>query len=179
MRDVAGEGRQQGAVGPAQPQGLLGRAAGEQAVDQPGGEAVAAADAVRARRAGIVGLTYCWPSSHSTAAQSWRLVECTSRSVVATSLMFGYCCDDALDQLEEGVGIELRAWPCTSGPGDAQALLQVFLVADQGIDVADDAADDLLGRAASPPTDGPELGAIVQVEGVRRRRRPARPACLR
>ena len=44
--DVAGEGGQQGAVGPAEAEGFFGRSPGEQAVDQAGGEAVAAADAV-------------------------------------------------------------------------------------------------------------------------------------
>src|SRR5262249_9587601 len=44
--DVAGEGGDQGAVGPAEAEGLLGGPAGDQAVGESGGEAVAAADAV-------------------------------------------------------------------------------------------------------------------------------------
>ena len=45
-RDVAGKGGEQCAVGPAEPQCFFGGAARKQAVDQAGGEAVAAADAV-------------------------------------------------------------------------------------------------------------------------------------
>ena len=100
-----------------------------------------------------VGLTYCSPSSHSTAAQSWRLVEWTSRSVVATILMFGNAFDRRVDHPEERVRVELRLGLLrTSGPFDAEALLQVLLVADQAIDVLDDPPQRLAARC-SPPTD--------------------------
>ena len=87
----------------------------------------------------MVGLTYRWPSSQSTAAQSWRLVEWTSRRVVATSLMLGMLLDHAVDQREERVGVELRL-AVDVRARDPQALLEVFLVADQGVELAGDLA---------------------------------------
>ena len=39
----------------------------------------------------------------------------------------------------------------TSGPGDAEALLQVLLVADEHVDVLDDPLRDLERRARAPP----------------------------
>src|SRR5947199_10268062 len=55
--NVTVEGGKQSAVGPAEAQGFFGGAAGNEAVDEAGGEAVAAADAVEhvdvARRADI------------------------------------------------------------------------------------------------------------------------------
>ena len=85
----------------------------------------------------MVGLTYRWPSSQSTAAQSCRLVECTSRKVVATSLMLG-CCSTTRSISAKNVSGSSFDLACDVGAGDAQALLQVFLVADQGIELAGD-----------------------------------------
>ena len=74
----------------------------------------------------------------------------------------GMLLDDAVDHHEKRVGIELRL-ARDIGAGDAEAFLQVFFVADQRIDVADDPSEHLLARAA-PPTDAQSFGAIVQVE---------------
>ena len=89
----------------------------------------------------------------------------------------GMALDDAVDQREEGVGVEARL-AGDLRPGDAQALLKVFFVADQGIEMAGDAVDDLL--AVLGAADGrPELGAVVEVERRDGARRPWRPACPR
>ena len=84
-----------------------------------------------------MGLTYRWPSSHNTAAQSCRLVECTSRRVVATSLMLG-CCSTTRSISAKNVSGSSFDLDADLGPGDAQAFLQVFLVADQGVEMAGD-----------------------------------------
>ena len=131
--DVAGEGGQQCAVGPAEAERFLRGSPRDQAVDQAGGEAVAAADAVDdvelAGRADVA-----LAVEPKTAAQSWRLVEWTSRKVVATSLMLGCCSTTRSISVKNVSGssfdlaVDVRA-------GDAEAFLQVFLVADQGVDV--------------------------------------------
>src|SRR4051812_22572210 len=43
---VTGEGRDEGTMSPPEPHGLFGRFAGQQSIDQAGGEAVTTADAI-------------------------------------------------------------------------------------------------------------------------------------
>ncbi len=70
--------------------------------------------------------------------------------------------DDAIDHLKEGVRIEFRPRPHI-GTGDAQAVLQVFFVADERVYTGGDASQDLL--SAFQAADGlPQLGAIIQIE---------------
>ena len=102
------------------------------------------------------------PLIHATALQLWRLVECTSRSVVATIFTCGCFFDDLVDHAEERAGIELGLGR-DFRPGNAEALLQVFFVADQHVDVLHDAVQHCDG-ALLAARDVPELGAVVQVE---------------
>ena len=73
------------------------------------------------------------------------------------------CCSTTRSISSKNVSGSSFDLPWTSGPGDAQALLQVFLVADQGVELAGDPLDDLLALLGA--ADGrPELGPVVQVE---------------
>ena len=111
---VAGKGRQQRAVRPAQPQGLLGRTAGQQAVDQPGREAVAAADAAKHvelhRGRGI--LPAIEPHHGRPIVAIGRV---HPRSVVATILMLGYLCNTCSMRWKKAAGSSFD-FACTSGP---------------------------------------------------------------
>ena len=129
-----------GAVGPAEVEGLLGRLAGEQAVDEARREAVAAADAVDdvelARRAHVLACRRARPRRPSRG----RLVEWTSRSVVATILMLREAARRPGRSCSKNVLGSSFDSARTSGPGDPEALLQVLLVADEDVDVLDDRA---------------------------------------
>ena len=134
--------------GPSELEGFLGRTAGEQAVKQAGGETVTAAD----------------PVDHvelDGRADVFLAVEPEDRRPVVAvggvdfpqgggdEFHVRVLIDHAVDELEERVGIELGLMGFDIDPGDAEALLQVFLVADEGIDIADDLLDHLHPRA--PP----------------------------
>ena len=120
-------------MGPAEAEGLLGRPSREQAVDQAGGEAVAAADAVE-----DVELACRADVPLAVEPEHGRPVVAVGRMHLAQGrrhqLDVGMLLDDAVDQREERVGVELRLRG-DFGPGDPQALSEVFLVADQGVDV--------------------------------------------
>jgi len=53
--------------------------------------------------------------------------------------------DDAVDKLKKRVGIALRLGAGNVRTGDAEAFLQILLVADQRIDLAHNAAQHLMG----------------------------------
>ena len=73
--------------------------------------------------------------------------------------------DHPVDHREEGVGIEFRFGLIDRRPGDPQSLLQVFFVADQRVDVGDDAADDFLPlRVAADRR--PQLGPVIEIERI-------------
>ncbi len=136
------------AVRPAQPQGLLGRAAGQQAVDQPGREAVAAADAaehVQLHRGR--GILPAVEPHHGRPIVAIGRVHRAERG--GHHLDVGILLQHLLDQLEEGGRLELRL-PVDLRPGQSQAALQVFLVAEEHVDLGGDAAEDLLARASPP-----------------------------
>ena len=124
--------------------------AGQQAVEEAGGKAIAAADAVVNIQFAGRGDDRSCPSIQATAPQLWWLVEWTSRRVVATILTLGIFLHNFVDHAKEDARVEfgfrrnLRA-------GDAQAQLQIFLVADQHIHILHDAADDRLGAVPARP----------------------------
>ena len=82
--------------------------------------------------------------------------------MVADQLDVGELLDHPVDQLEERLGVELRL-AVDVGALDPQAHLEVFLVADQGVELAGDLAGDLLAPLGAADR-RPELGAVVQVE---------------
>ena len=86
-RGVAGERRDQRAVRPAELDGFLGRLARQQPVEKPGREAVAAADAVVARRARTPARRRPGRRSRPRRPSCGGSMECTSRSVVATTFI--------------------------------------------------------------------------------------------
>ena len=63
----------------------------------------------------------------------------------------------------------------TCGPGDAEPLLQILFVADEDVDVLDDAAEDRHG-AIGAAGGAPQLLAVVQVERHDRARAPSPPS---
>ncbi len=71
--------------------------------------------------------------------------------------------DDLVNHPDEGAGVELVLGG-DFGAGDAEAQLEVFLVADQDVHVLDDAVEDGDGAVVAAG-DVPELGAVVEVEG--------------
>ena len=71
--------------------------------------------------------------------------------------------DDLLDHAEEGRGVKFR-FGFDFRPGDAEALLQVFLVADNDVDVLEDAIQHFDGLFFAAE-DVPQLGAEIEVKG--------------
>src|SRR5919205_1538907 len=173
-RRVAGEGRQQRAVRPAELERLLGRLAREQAVEEARGEAVAAADAVEhveLRGRGDVRLAV--DPGHRAPAMTVRRVHLAQGR--GDDLDVGVHLHHLVDHAEEGSGVELRGLRHVL-PRNAEALLQVLLVADEHVNVLDDARHGL-DRAPLAARNLPELLAEVQVErshGARGLRRPHR-----
>ena len=132
---------------PAEFHGLLGRLAGEQAVEQP--DAKPSPPPTRScTSSSQVGERYVWPSIQASAPQVWRFVECTSRSVVATTLTADTS-RHAIDHLDEHARIERRGGGDLRA-GDAEAVLQVLFVADEDVHVRDDAARISWARGRPP-----------------------------
>ena len=156
-------------MGPAEAERFLGRPAVLEAVDQAGGEAVAAADAVD-----HVELDHRADEALAVEPEDGRPVVAVGRVDLAEGrrheLDVGVLLDNLVDQREEGVGVKLRFRLLDVEAGDPQPFLQVFLVADQRVHVLDDPAD-RLDPFLSAADGGPELGTIVQVERGDRARR--------
>src|SRR5205807_558218 len=71
---------------------------------------------------------------------------------------------DRVDHAEERFGVELGLGLVRDlGAFDAEALLQVFLVANQDVALLGDLAE-LFDGAGRPAGGGPQLGAVVQIE---------------
>ncbi len=172
--DVAGECGQKGAMGPAEPEGVFGRSAREQAVDQAGGEAVAAADAVE-----DVELAHRADVSLAVEPEHGGPVVPVGRMHLAQGrrheLDVGMLLDRRGRSATKKVSGSRLDLPATSGPGMPRPFLKVFFVSDQRIEMADDVLDDLL--AVLGAADGcPELGAVVEVERGDGAGTPWRPA---
>ena len=146
-RGVAGVGGDEGAVCPAQADRLLGSLPGQEAIEEAGGEAVAAADAVDHVERDLGGADDR-AVDVAIALQSWRLAEWTSRIVVAMTLSFGYCAwtFSIMPVKADGSSAEVAR---DLGPGDAEGQLHVLLVAHEDVDLLDEAAGD--GWAFSTP----------------------------
>ena len=94
-RGVAGRGHRQRAVRRAVLDGASRGSPVEQAVDQAGGEAVAAADAVEDLQAGALGgLDEAASADQAIAPQSLTVALRTARSVVATTAKLRVLSDD-------------------------------------------------------------------------------------
>src|ERR1039458_6234701 len=159
---VAGEGGEQGPVSPAEFDGFLRGFAGEQTVEETGGEAIAAADAIENVEISDgrgVGLAANPGDGAPTVAVGG--VDLTEGG--GDDLDFRMLGGGGIDHPEEGGGIEL-GFGGDFGPGDAEALLQVFFVADQYVDVFDDAVENLDG-AGGAAGDAPEFLAVIEVKG--------------
>ena len=158
---VAGKRRQKRAVRPAQPQRFLRLAAGQQAVNQPGGETIAAADAAEHvqlhRGRGILPAGVPQDGRPVVPIGRLHLAERRGHHLDVRILP-----DHLLHQLVERGRVELRlgVYVRTEEP---QALLQVFLVAKEHVDAAGDATHDLLPLGVAS-AGGPELRTIVQIE---------------
>jgi len=158
---VAGGGHGEGAVGYAAAEGPFDGLAGEQAVKQAGGEAVSAADAV-------VDVDFALGD-----VDDLVLVEGDGSPGVAAG--GGGGAQGAGDELEVGIeGGYLAKHLFVGGDGqlvevggdafelDAQHGGEVFFVAEQDVDLADEVAVDLLGFGLA--ADGfPERVAVVEV----------------
>ena len=158
-------------MGPAQLHRLFRLFTRQQAIEKSGGKAIAAAHAIEnvqidsGRQIGL-------PSIQATALQLCQLLECTSRRVVATILTCGYFANAFSIMPKKALGSSLD-FAATSGPGYAQAHLQVLFVAHQHVHVLDNMRDDRQSALVAAP-DIPELGAVVQIEGSDRARRLGR-----
>src|SRR5580658_2641419 len=158
---VAGEGGEQRAMRPAQLDGFSGVFAVEQAVDEAGGEAITAADAIEnvefGGRRGIRVAVDPGDGAPAMAIGGMHFAQGGGDSLHMRKFL-----DDVVDHAEKDAGIEL-GFRMELGAGNAEALLQILLVADQHIDVLNDAADGFDGALAAAP-DIPELLAEVEIE---------------
>ena len=103
------------------------------------------------------------PLIQATAPQLCRLVECTSRSVVATILIWG-CFLTTLPIIPMkalGSSLDLGG---SFRSRDAESQLEVFLVPDEHIDILHNAIEDRYGALVAA-RDVPELGPVIEVEG--------------
>ena len=90
-----------------------GGLAGEEAVGETAGEAVAAADAVfDFQVVEVAGRRRICHRAHMMADQSLIVAVFTPRSVVPTTLMLGIIFDDLLDHFLEGGGVERAGFRC-------------------------------------------------------------------
>ena len=87
---------------------------------------------------------YAFPSYQSTALQSWRLVELTSRMVVATALTLEKRFETVLCIAKKDEGSSFP-WEGYLGSLEPQTHLQIFLVADKHINLFDYGGENLLG----------------------------------
>ncbi len=146
---------------PAEPQRLLRRLTGEEAVEEARGEAVAAADAVEDVELGRRGRDRrpVHPG-HGAPAVPVRREDLAQRR--RDDLHARVPRDDGVDHPEERGRVELRGRG-DLGSRDSEPLLQVLLVPDEDVDVLDDPPDHVDG-APLAPGDLPELGPVVEVE---------------
>ncbi len=162
---VTREGGQKRAVRPAQVDRFLFRLAAQQAVEEPGREAIPAADpVVHIQLAGGRDIGLAVDPGHSAPAMVIGGMHLTQGG--GNHLDLRIFTDDLVDHPEECARIEL-GFGGDLGTGDAEPHLQVFLIPDQHVHVLHDAADDRLGAFRSAP-DVPQFGAVVQVEGGHR-----------
>src|SRR5215471_1726441 len=158
---VAGEGGEQGAVRPAELDRLFRRFAGEKAVEEAPRKAVAAADAVEYVEIADRGhVRLAVDPRHGAPAVPIGAVHLAERG--GHRLHVGVLGDHLFDHVEEGLGVERRLGG-HFGARNAETLLQILFVADQDVDVLDDASDHFDGLLLTAP-DVPQLLAEVEVE---------------
>src|SRR4029077_16967221 len=126
-----------------------------QAIDETGRKDVAAADAgehveLRYRRG--IRLSARWRIHPGDRAPAVAVGGVHLAQRRRHRLNLGVLGDDLVDHVEEGLRIQARLFGAAHfGTGDAQALLQVFLVADQHVYIFYYPADDLDGLLLAAP----------------------------
>ena len=149
-------------MGPAEVEGCLRVASVEESVDETGGEAVPAADAVddiEFDGFGLVG--FAFHPEHGAPGVAVGGVDFAEGG--SDGFDVGKFAGDFFHHAEEGGGIQF-------GVGfdvlafESESFLEVFFVADEDVNVFDDAIERFLGFVEST-ADLPELSAVVEVEG--------------
>lgn len=159
---VARGGHGEGAVGGAEFDGSLGVGTGHEAVDEAGGEAVAAADAVEDFEVGVGPALVELSVDPGDGAP---VVSCGGFGGAeggGDGLEVGVFPDGALDHALEGGDVEVEEVGVGAFDLEAEAGGKVFLVAEHDVHVAGDLAVDL--ACACLAADGfPEAGAVIEV----------------
>src|SRR5262249_8864497 len=126
---------------PAEAKGFFRRPARYESVSQPGGKAVAAADAAEhvelARRTHVA---FAVEPEHGRPIVAVRRVHFAEGR--RDQFDVGELLDDTVDHEKERIRVELRA-NANLRAVDPQRFLQIFFVAEEGVDTADDAAQHL------------------------------------
>src|SRR5487761_1443893 len=146
---------------PAEAQRLFRRSPGDQPVDKAGGKAVAPADAAEhVELAGGADEPLAVEPEHRGPVVAIGRMDLPQRG--GHQLDVGMLFDHAVDELEERVGIELRLM-VYFGSGDAEPLLQVFLISPQYVDLAHDAVQDVV-RTLDAADRIPQFGPVIEIE---------------
>src|SRR4029077_2898219 len=137
---VTGERSQQRAMGPAQPYSFLLWSSGEQTIKKSGGETIATADA-------IIHVQFAGGGDKSLAVDPGDGAPTVAVGRVdlaqggGDDLNLGMLLGDLADHADEGARVQL-GFGGDFGAGNAQAHLQIFLIADEHIDVFNDSVQD-------------------------------------
>jgi len=159
---VAGCGHGEGAVCGAEFDGSLGVGAGHEAIDEAGGEAVAAADAVEDFEVGVGAALVELTVDPSDGAPVVACGGFGGAEGGGDGLEVGVFADGALDHVLECGDVEVKEVGVGAFDLEAEAGGEVFLVADHDVHVACDLAVDL--ACAGLAADGfPEAGAVIEV----------------
>ena len=159
---IAGVGGEECTVGPAEVEGGLWVTSVKQTIDETGGEAITAADAVddiEFDGFGLVG--FAFHPKHGAPGVAVGGVDFAESG--GDGFDVGKFAGDFFHHAEEGGGIKF-------GVGfdvlafESETFLEVFFVTDEDINVFDDAIERFLGFVEST-ADLPEFGAVVEVEG--------------
>ena len=159
---IAGVSGEECTVSPAEVEGGLWVASVEEAVDETGGEAITAADAIddiEFDGFGLVG--FAFHPKHGAPGVAVGGVDFAESG--GDGFDVGKFAGDFFHHAEEGGGVEF-------GVGfdvlafESETFLEVFFVTDEDINVFDDAIECFLGFVEST-ADLPEFGAVVEVEG--------------